>query len=110
MTYDSPFWVSEGWVIPEVASFKDEGLVIAEGWEGEKGKLKICCSKGELNPDLLHEMQECCPLHHPYIVVKKSRLVQSNLWNKDSHITNPSLTQIEMIDIGHKSLPIIIGP
>ena len=27
-----------------------------------------------------------------------------------SNFTNPSLPKIEMIDIGHKSLPIIIGP
>ena len=100
----------EGWVIPKAASFKEEGLVIPEGWEGEKGKLKICCSKGELNPGLLREMQECWPPHHPNIVVKQSRLEQSVIWNKSSHFTNPSLTQIEMIDIGHKSLPIIIGP
>ena len=56
MTYDPPLWASEGWVIPDAANFKEEGLVIPEGWEGEKGKLKICCSKGELNPDFLHEM------------------------------------------------------
>ena len=29
---------------------------------------------------------------------------------KSSNFTNPSLPQIEMINIGHKSLPIIIGP
>ena len=45
MIYDSPLWASDGWVIPEVASFKEEGLVTPEEWEGEKGKLKICCSK-----------------------------------------------------------------
>ena len=27
-----------------------------------------------------------------------------------SNFTNPSQTQIQMIDIGHKSLPITIGP
>ena len=32
------------------------------------------------------------------------------IYNKSSNFTNPSLLQIEMIDIGHKSLPIIIGP
>ena len=32
------------------------------------------------------------------------------VYNKSSNFTNPSLPQIEMIDIGHKSLPIIIGP
>ena len=29
---------------------------------------------------------------------------------KSSQFTNPSFTQIETIDIGHKSLLIIIGP
>jgi hypothetical protein len=58
MTYDSPLWASEEWVIPEVASFKEEGLVTPQGWEGEK-KRKFVSPKGELNPDLLHEMQEC---------------------------------------------------
>jgi hypothetical protein len=83
MTYDSPLWASEGWVIPEVASFKEEGLVTPEGWEGEKGKLKICWSKGELNPGLLHEMQsECWPLQYSDIVENLSRLEQSVLWNK----------------------------
>ena len=36
MTYDSPFWAIEEEVIPEVANFKEEGLVTPEGWEGEK--------------------------------------------------------------------------
>ena len=36
MTYDSPFWAFEGEVIPEVANFKEEGLVTPEGWEGVK--------------------------------------------------------------------------
>ena len=110
MTCDSPFWASEGWVIPEAASFKEEGLVIPEVWEEEKGKLKICCPRGELNAGLLYEMQECWPLHHTAIVVNQSKLELSVLWNKSSHFTNPSLTQIEMIDTGHESLPIIIGP
>ena len=110
MTYDFPLSAFGGEVIPEVASFIEEGLVIPEGWEGEKGMMKDCCSNGELNPDLLHEMQECWPLHHRVIVAIWSRLEKSVLWNKSSHFTNPSLTQIGMIDIGHKSLPIIIGP
>ena len=42
MTYNSPFVAFEGEVIPEVASFKEEGLVTPKGCEGEKGKLKIC--------------------------------------------------------------------
>ena len=100
-TCDSPLWASEGWVIPEVASFKKEGLVTKEGWDWEKGKLKNCWSKGELNPDLLYEMQECWPLHYPEIDVRWSSLEQSVLWNKSSHFTNPSLIQIEIIDIGH---------
>ena len=71
MTYDSPLYAF-GWkVIPEVASFKEEGLVTPEGWEGEKEKLKVCCSKDE--------MQECWPLHHQAIVIKGSRLEQSVL-------------------------------
>ena len=41
MTYDSPLSAFEGEVIPEVASFIEEGLVIPEGWDWEKGKLKI---------------------------------------------------------------------
>ena len=110
MTCDSPFWASEGWVIPEVASFKEEGLVTKGGWDWEKEKLKIFCSKGELNPGLLHEIQECWPLHHPENDAIRSKLEQRILWNKISHFTNPSLIQIEMIDIGHLSLPIIIGP
>ena len=110
MTYDSPLWASEGWVISEVANFKEEGLVTQEGWEGEKGELIFFCSKWELNPGLLHEMQKCWPLHHPDIVVNQSRLEHIVLWNKSSHFSNPSLTQIEMVNIGHKSLPIIIGP
>ena len=31
MTYDSPFWAIEGEAIPEVANFKEEGLVTPEG-------------------------------------------------------------------------------
>ena len=50
MTYDSPLWASEGWVILEVFSFKEEGLVTPEAWEGEKGMLKVCWSKGEIEP------------------------------------------------------------
>ena len=42
MIYDSPFWAIEGEVIPEVANFKEEGLVTPEGWEGEEESLKIC--------------------------------------------------------------------
>ena len=39
--YDSLFWAIEGEVIPEVANFKEEGLMIPEGWEGEKEILEI---------------------------------------------------------------------
>ena len=42
MTYDSPLWAIEGEVIPEVANFKEEGLVTPKGWEGEKEILKTC--------------------------------------------------------------------
>ena len=42
MTYDSPLSAFEGEMIPEVASFIEEGLVILEEWDWEKGKLKIC--------------------------------------------------------------------
>ena len=41
MTYDSPLSAFGGEVIPEVANFKKESLVIPEGWDWEKGKLKI---------------------------------------------------------------------
>ena len=40
MTYDSPFWAIEGVVIPEVANFKEEGLVTPEGQKDNK----ICWS------------------------------------------------------------------
>ena len=30
------FWAIEGEVIPEVANFKEEGLVTLERWEGEQ--------------------------------------------------------------------------
>ena len=59
MTYDSPFWAIEEEVIPEVANFKDEGLVTPEGWEGEKEILKICWFMQGLNPGHLGEMPEC---------------------------------------------------
>ena len=32
------------------------------------------------------------------------------IYNKSCNFTNPSLPQIEISDIGHKGLPIIIGP
>ena len=109
MNYDSPLWASEEWVIPEVASFKKEGLMTPG--EEENGKYKICWFiGGELNPSLLHELQECWPLHHRDLVIRMSRLEQSVLWNKSSQFTNPSLIQNEIMDIRHKSLPIIIGP
>ena len=56
MTYDSPFWAIEGEVIPEVANFKEEGLVTPEGWEGEKEILKICWSMQGIEPGPLGEM------------------------------------------------------
>ena len=45
MTCGSPLWASEGWVIPEVASFKEEGMVTKERWDWERGKLKISIEK-----------------------------------------------------------------
>ena len=93
MTYDSPLSAFEGEVIPEVASFKMEGLVTQEGWDWEKGKLKICWAMGKLNSGHVSEMQECWPLHLPDIVIKQSRLQQSVLWNKRSNFTNPSQTK-----------------
>ena len=65
MTYDSPLWASEGRVILEVASFKEEGLVTQEGWEGEKETLKICWSMQGIEPRSPGKMPECWPLHYP---------------------------------------------
>ena len=69
MTCDPPFLASEGWLIPEVASFKEEGLVTQKDEKEKKESWKFVGS-----PGLLHEMQECWPLHHPEIVMKWSRL------------------------------------
>ena len=41
LLYDSPLSAFGGEMIPEVASFVEEGLVISEEWDWEKGKLKI---------------------------------------------------------------------
>ena len=41
MTYDSSFWAIDGELIPEVANFKEKGLVTTEGWERGKEILKI---------------------------------------------------------------------
>ena len=54
LLYDSPLWASEGWVILEVANFKEEGLVKDEKEKNQSWK--FVGPKGELNPDLLHEM------------------------------------------------------
>jgi hypothetical protein len=43
-------------------------------------------------------------------VLEEGDFIKVFFYNKSSNFTNPSLPQIEMIDIGHKSLPIIIGP
>ena len=43
MTYDSPLWASEGWVIPEVASFKEDEIEKKENW-------KIVASKRNWTP------------------------------------------------------------
>ena len=71
MTYDSPFSAIEGEVIPEVANFKEEGLVTAEGWEGEKVIFKFVGPCRELNPCHLGVMPECWPLHYPDIVIRR---------------------------------------
>ena len=71
--YESLFWAIEWEVIPEVANFKDEGLVTPEGWEGEKEILEIYWSmRRELNLGVLGEMPECWPLHYPDIVIIRS--------------------------------------
>ena len=57
MTYDSPLWASEGWVIAEVANFKEEGLVTPEEWEWEKKNFVGSCR--ELSPGHLSEIPEC---------------------------------------------------
>ena len=123
MSSDSPLWASEGWVIPEVASFKEEGLVTKEGWDWEKGKLKNCCSKGELNPGLLHELSMtfnrcwipalpfskfdgciCKPLCLPFLaellqlsVTSKAMMVKSNFWKEitkfKAYLSIPSCCQ-----------------
>ena len=55
-----------------------------------------------------------CPIADHYTIhTFLSEEVDSNkmkLNNKSSNITNPSIPQIETIDIGQKSLPIILGP
>ena len=52
MTYDPPFWAID----PEVANFKEEGLVTPE----EKKKFwKFDGSCSELNLGLLGDMPEC---------------------------------------------------
>ena len=55
-----------------------------------------------------------CPIADHYTIhTLLSEEVDFNkmkLNNKSSNITNPSIPQIEMIDIGHKSLPVIIAP
>ena len=63
--------------------------------------MKDCCSKGELNQDILYKMQKYCHLHNQKIYVRGSKSKQIVLWNKSSDFTNSFLTQIEMIDIGH---------
>jgi hypothetical protein len=100
-------------VIPKVANFIEEGLVIPEGWDWVRKRIfenLLVRSYRELNPGRLREMQESWPLHQPDIVMLQIWLYQRLLWNKKSNFTNPPQTQIDMIDIGHKSLPIIIGP
>ena len=79
--------------------------------EKEKKKFwKFVGSYRELNPGYLGEMPDCQPLHYPDIGIRRRRVWESVFYDKNYNFTNPSLPQIEMIDIGHKSLPIIIGP
>ena len=63
--YDSPFLAIEGEVIPEVANFKEEGLVTPEGWEGEKKFWKFVGPCRELNLGHLGETPQCRPLYYP---------------------------------------------
>ena len=62
--YDSPFLAIEGEVIPEVANFKEEGLVTLEGWEVETICWKFVGPCRELNPGHLCEMTGCWPSKH----------------------------------------------
>ena len=41
---------------------------------------RLVLSCGELNPGLLHETQECSPLHHPEIFMRLGREIKTVLW------------------------------
>ena len=84
-------------MICEVVNFKEEGLVTPEGGEGKKGILKINWSIKPQSPvqkdiGIIWIRLAKCPI------------------NESFNLTSPSLPQNEVINIGHKSLPIIIGP
>ena len=105
----TPFWAIEGEVIPEVANFKEEGLVTPEGWEGEK-KLKNCWFTQGIEPGSSGWNARLITTTTLSIGIRRRSFLQIVFYDKSYNFTNPSLPQIEMIDIGHKSLPIIIGP
>ena len=50
MTYDSPLWASEEWVIPEVATFREEGLVTKKEEIEKKESWKIVAPQGNWTP------------------------------------------------------------
>ena len=51
MTCDSLIQASEGWVIPEVASFKEEGLMTQEqGMRRRKRKVENLLVQGGIEP------------------------------------------------------------
>ena len=76
MTYDSPLSAFGGEVIPEVASFIEEGLVILEGWDWEKGKLKnMLVHMGNWTPD---SSMKCKSVDH-------YTTIQRLLWNEVDH-------------------------
>ena len=58
MTYDSPLWAFEEEVITDVSNFKEEGLVMPEGGEGEKVTLKINLSAQGIESPLPSWRQE----------------------------------------------------
>ena len=103
--YDSPFWAIEGEVIPEVANSK-EGLVTPEGWEGELFFFfeNLLVHVGNWTRVTRVKCQSANHYTIQALVVEGDFNKVSYMYNKSSNFTNPSLPQIEMIDIGHKSL------
>ena len=81
-----------------------------EGEEGEKVTLKIICPSRELN---LHRLREGKSIDHYRNLSLVYDGVSCNKVSykiKDSISPLPSIPQIETIDIGNKSLPIILRP